>query len=283
MKKRKRLIFCFLMLPIFVALVVWIVWSNSALVVNEVVVSSDKIPHSFGGYRIAQVSDLHNATFGVDNGKLLDNLKACNPDVIVLTGDLVDSYRTDIDISIAFTEKATQIAPTYFVTGNHESRISEYDVLIEKLEAAGVTVLNNEAVVLERDAETIMLLGVSDPSFQVDYLLGDAAPYMDSVVSELMQGAKGYTVLLSHRPEFFDVYTTNNVDLVLTGHAHGGQFRLPFVGGLVAPGQGLFPKYDAGLYVQNETNMIVSRGLGNSLFPFRINNRPEIIVVTLNR
>ena len=134
---------------------------------------------------------------------------------------------------------------------------------------------------LEQSDETITLLGMNDPSFQTDYLFGDSETVMRNKLQELISEVDGYTVLLSHRPELFEVYVEGGIDLVLSGHAHGGQFRLPFVGGLVAPNQGLFPKYDAGLYVDNNTNMIVSRGIGNSIIPLRFNNRPEVILVEL--
>lgn len=280
--KRRRIIRWVVLLAI-VAVILWIVWSNVALSVHELTITDDGLPSSFVGFRIAQVSDLHNATFGKDNERLIEKLRECKPDIIVLTGDLIDSYHTDIGVGIAFAQKAVEIAPTYFVTGNHEARIGQYDELIDGLTSSGVTVLQNESVVLSRGNDTLTLLGVCDPSFQTDYLIGAEESVMNSVLSDLMRQASGYTVLLSHRPELFDVYVSSHVDLVFSGHAHGGQFRLPFVGGLVAPGQGLFPQYDAGLYTENQTNMIVSRGLGNSLFPFRVNNAPEIVVAELQQ
>ncbi len=106
---------------------------------------------------------------------------------------------------------------------------------------------------------------------------------MQNKLSELMSDNDKYTLLLSHRPELFEVYVKCGADLVLSGHAHGGQFRLPFVGGLVAPNQGLFPEYDAGLYTEGNTNMVVSRGVGNSILPFRFNNRPEVILIELEK
>ena len=280
--KKKKIIIISIIFAVLAAISVWIAWGNSALMVNEISVTSDELPQSFSGYKIAQVSDLHNAQFGKDNEKLIEKLNECEPDIIVLTGDLIDSYHTNIDVSISFAEKAVQIAPTYYVTGNHEARIDGLSEFLKRLEDKGVTVLQNESVTLNNENERITLLGVSDPSFQADYLFVDEKTVTDSAVSDLMNGTDGYTVLLSHRPEMFDVYVKNNVDLVLTGHAHGGQFRLPFFGGLVAPGQGLFPKYDSGLYTMNGTNMIVSRGIGNSIIPFRVNNRPEIVMVELS-
>lgn len=281
-RKKKKIIIISIIFAVLAAISVWIAWGNSALMVNEISVTSDELPQSFSGYKIAQVSDLHNAQFGKDNEKLIEKLNECEPDIIVLTGDLIDSYHTNIDVSISFAEKAVQIAPTYYVTGNHEARIDGLSEFLKRLEDKGVTVLQNESVTLNNENERITLLGVSDPSFQADYLFVDEKTVTDSAVSDLMNGTEGYTVLLSHRPEMFDVYVKNNVDLVLTGHAHGGQFRLPFFGGLVAPGQGLFPKYDSGLYTMNGTNMIVSRGIGNSIIPFRVNNRPEIVMVELS-
>lgn len=265
------------------ALAVWISWGNSALMVTEHAITSDKLPDSFSGCKIAQISDLHNAEFGKGNEDLLALLDSEAPDIIVLTGDLIDSRKTNIHIASSFAEKAVEIAPTYYVTGNHEARIAEYDELRDNLVVAGVMVLENEGTVIEKDGESIALIGVNDPSFQTDYLMGDSASVVEGVLAGLVADDAPYIILLSHRPELFDTYVAAGADLVFSGHAHGGQFRLPFIGGLVAPNQGFFPEYDAGLYTEDSTNMIVSRGLGNSLFPFRVNNRPEIVIVELNK
>lgn len=262
-------------------LMLWTLWSNIALTVNTYTVSSVDIPESFSGFRIVQISDLHNAEFGQSNERLLTMLRETEPDIIVITGDLVDSRHTDMEIALCFAREAVKLAPCYYVTGNHEARISEYPMLKAELEAAGVLVLENEKLALEREGEYITLIGVEDPSFQTDYLTGDSEAVMAAALRELTGEEVGYTVLLSHRPELFDTYVQSGVDLVFSGHAHGGQFRLPIVGGLVAPNQGLFPKYDSGLYTEGDTHMLVSRGLGNSIIPVRFNNRPEIIVVEL--
>ena len=207
-------------------------------------------------------------------------LEECEPDIILITGDLVDSRRTDIEIGITFAKKATMIAPTYYVTGNHEARIDEYEELINGLQQTGVHVLQNECVLLEQSGETIAIAGIEDPSFATDYLFGDSETVTKDVLLELID-EDIYTVLLAHRPELFNTYVECEADLVFSGHAHGGQLRLPFVGGVVAPNQGLFPEYDAGLYSEKSTDMIVSRGIGNSILPFRVNNRPEIVLVEL--
>ena len=259
----------------------WIIWGNKALMINEITIKNEKIPDNFSGFRIAQVSDLHNAEFGKGNKKLLSLLETCEPDVILLTGDLVDSRNTDIEIAISFSEKASAIAPTYYVSGNHEARIDEYEDLIEGLENAGVQVLKNESVLLEQSGNSICVAGMEDPSFVTDYLFGDSETVAIDVLSELISDEDVFTILLSHRPELFDTYVECKADLVFSGHAHGGQFRLPFIGGIVAPNQGIFPEYDAGQFTKGSTNMIVSRGPGNSILPFRINNRPEIVLVEL--
>ena len=150
------------------------------------------------------------------------------------------------------------------------------------LSEAGVNVLENQIVEITREGESITLMGIDDPSFQENYLFGDSEGVAKQAIETLLRVSDGYTVLLSHRPELFELYVETGMDLVFSGHAHGGQFRLPFIGGLVAPNQGFFPKYDAGLFSEENTNMIVSRGVGNSIVPVRFNNRPEIILVTLS-
>lgn len=278
-KKRRTIIIA--VAAVLLALAVWTVWGNTALELNTYKVSSDALSDAFNGYRIAHVSDLHNAEMGDGNEKLLAMLRAAEPDMIAITGDMIDSRNTDVEVALNFAEKAMQIAPCYYVTGNHEARVSEYDELKAGLEACGVIVLENEREQIELSGEFITILGVDDPSFNTDYLFVDSASVVSNTLAEISTEDDVFTVLLSHRPELFDTYVACGMDLTLSGHAHGGQFRLPFVGGLVAPNQGFFPKYDSGIYTENGTNMIVSRGIGNSLLPFRFNNRPEVILIEL--
>lgn len=278
---------CFLLIAIaaiLIATIIWTIWGNMALELNRITIVSIRIPEAFAGYRIAQVSDLHNAEFGDENKKLLDILKKTEPDIIAITGDMIDSDHTNIDIAIDFAEVAVSIAPCYFVTGNHESWSGCYEKLEEGLIRAGVFILRDTSVNIERNGEMITLLGIDDPAFASDEDIYDemSATTQDKI-SKLMDNIPGYSILLSHRPELFDAYSESGVDLVLSGHAHGGQVRLPFIGGLVAPNQGFFPKYDAGLYADENINMVVSRGLGNSIIPLRFNNRPEVVLVELQK
>ena len=243
--KRRFVLLC--VLTVLLALIIWTAWGNTALMVNTISVSSDRIPAGFSGYRIAQVSDLHN-----------------------------------MDTVLDFVKNAVQIAPIYYVTGNHEAALSQYDKLKEELKSVGVIVLEDKAVQLENNGSTVTLIGLSDPNFAIRNDVFDEPPAMVSTkLNDLLESENDYTILLSHRPELFETYINCGVDLVFSGHAHGGQFRLPFIGGLVAPNQGLFPKYDAGLYTDANTNMVVSRGIGNSIIPFRFNNRPEVVLVEL--
>lgn len=252
-------------------LLVWVLWANTALEVNEWTIQREELPSSFDGFRIAQVSDLHNTSRWRD---AVEALEIAQPDIIVLTGDLIDSRHTDVDTALDFVRAALKIAPCYYVTGNHESRVFEWQNLRNGLLEAGVTVLENEKTEVIHEGESITLLGLMDPAFEADPA---------SELAALTAGEEGFTILLSHRPELMELYASCEIGLVFAGHAHGGQVRLPIVGGLIAPDQGFFPEYDGGLYQKGGTSMLVSRGVGNSILPLRINNRPEIVVAVLVR
>ena len=281
MKKPNKKTVLIVSVLVILFLGIWSLWGNIALEVNEYEIVSDRIPEAFAGFRIAQVSDLHNKDFGEGYGQLLTLLSQINPDIIVVTGDLIDSRQTDLDVALEFAWQAGKIARVYYVSGNHEARVPEYEDLKIGLVKAGVVILENQKVQITREGESITLMGIDDPSFQEDYLFGDSESVARQAIEDLQNESDGYTILLSHRPELFDLYVETEMDLVFSGHAHGGQFRLPFIGGLIAPNQGFFPKYDAGLFSEGSTNMIVSRGVGNSIIPIRFNNRPEIVLVTL--
>ena len=280
-KKRTKIIILSAIGIVLVLLIVWMAWGNSALELNSYSVASSSLPKAFDGFRIAHISDLHNTEMGKDNEKLISMLAEAEPDIIVITGDMIDSRNTKVDIALKFAEQAVMIAPCYYVAGNHEARVEEYIDLEEGLIERGVTVLEDEKAEIECLGESIVLVGVTDPSFETDYLLDDDEAVMKSKLKELVKEEDGYVILLSHRPELFDCYVENDVDLIFSGHAHGGQLRIPFIGGIVAPNQGVFPKYDAGVFTEDNTNMVVSRGVGNSIIPLRVNNRPEVVLVEL--
>ena len=277
---KRRVIVLIIAAVLVPALLIWLLWANSSPAATQVTVASGALPEAFEGFKIAHVSDLHNAVFGRKNEKLLSLIRAAKPDIIAITGDLIDSRHTDIDSALAFVEAAAEIAPVYYVTGNHESRM-DFDEKEPRLIAAGARVLRNEAEDIGRGGERIRLAGIDDPSFIRTG--GTAEERTAAELEQLGDGGGTFTVLLAHRPELVEVYAEYGAGLVLSGHAHGGQVRLPLLGGLYAPGQGLLPEYDSGLYSLGETQMVVSRGLGNSVAPLRVNNRPELVIVTLSR
>ncbi len=280
-KKLKIVLFVFAFL-----LILFLVYShfeNTVIEVTNYTVKSERLPNSFDGFRIVQVSDLHSADFGNGHKGLISKIKACKPDIIVVTGDLCATDKNkDINLAILFMEKAVKIAPVYYITGNHEAALDRCLLLMTRIEELGVTILNDDEVTVSVGDESIKLLGVSDPSFDRVSRTKEKS-VMRNKLDRLAGVGDSYTILLSHRPEMLSIYSEYNIDLVFTGHAHGGQIRLPFIGGLYAPNQGVFPKYTAGIHERNGTIMIISRGIGSSSFPFRINNNPELVCVTLKK
>ena len=272
MKRKLKLTILTVIILLFVLIVALIIIENNMVQLNKYDVSTCKLPSDLN-LKIAHISDFHNTKL---KDKALERLAEAEPDIIVVTGDLIDSRKTDVKLSVDFMEKAMKIAPCYYVTGNHEARVDEYKKLKDGLIELGVVVLENDSVIIEKSGDYIALLGTEDPSFKA----GNNETVMTKALQEIASGEE-YTILLSHRPELFNIYSDYFIDLVLAGHAHGGQFRLPFIGGLVAPDQGYFPQYDSGEYIHRDTVMIVSRGIGNSIIPIRFNNRPEVVLVVL--
>lgn len=278
-KKIKRSI---LLIATLVGCSIFLFLQNNLISITEIKITSSKIPSSFKGYKILQISDLHNKKFGDNQDVLIQKMKSIDPDIIAITGDLIDSKSYDAEVSMQLIREMVKKYPVYFVTGNHEQWSGKYNSLEKELKKYGVNVLRNEHVGIRKGEQEINLLGIDDPEF------GTGNRDEGNIIIDEIKKAKiemqpdRYNVLLSHRPEFIKEYTNERLDLVLSGHAHGEQVRLPFIGGLVAPNQGVLPKYTAGLYVEQNTSMVVSRGLGNSIIPQRILNRPEIVVVQLN-
>ena len=271
-----------IILFIVVGLFVFFNYQNNSITINEIEFKNDNIPDSFKGYKILQISDLHNKEFGNSQEKILSKINKINPDIIVVTGDLIDSNNTNVDVAMKLINKSISISPIYYISGNHEAWSTSYNELKSKLEDSGVIVLENEKTQLLKGSDTIDIIGLSDTSFISSDLLEYAGNVKtEKLLNTLSENSSNFKILLSHRPELFDTYSNSSVDLVFSGHAHGGQFRLPFIGGLVAPDQGFFPKLTEGIHTSNNTTMVISRGLGNSIIPFRLFNRPELVVVTL--
>ena len=238
----------------------------------------------YNGLRFVQVSDVHNASFGKDNQDLIAVIKEMKPDFILLTGDLFDAYHPNINRGLHVSEQCVQIAPTLYITGNHEPRIEGIETVIQTLESQGVIVLRNKAIRLEYQDTPIEFVGMEDASFyteirEKDVMIPLIKPYFDALLTE----TDVFRVLLSHRPEMIPFYSAYPFDVGFSGHAHGGQWRIPLVGPLFAPEQGFFPKFTEGLHKTSYGTMIVSRGLGYSKLRFRLRNRPELVMVTLKK
>ncbi len=267
----------------------WWRQENRQLSLTTYRIRSPKIPPAFSGWRLVHLSDPHNTQFGEGNNQLLELLRSLKPDLICLTGDLLDSYAPQVDLAASWVERAQAIAPLYYVTGNHEARLLEapephqpapYPLLEERLKRAGVTILHGQSRSIVRDRESLNIIGLDDPYF-ASLLPPDPQRIELSNLARHLDPQR-FNIVLCHRPELFSLYAQAGCDLVLTGHAHGGQIRCwPFPNGLLAPNQGFWPRYTAGLYTQRSTHMLVSRGLGDSLLPLRINNRPQVIVIEL--
>lgn len=274
--KKKEIIICSSII-IICLLLIYFYYENTTLQITNYSISSSKIPSEFNDYKVIQISDYHNERSKRLNNDLIDKLKNEKPNIIVITGDFIDPYKFNKEPSINLIK---EIAPIYYVLGNHESQFSNFEEIKNRVEEQGVIILENETKIIEKGNSKINLIGINDPQMAHEKSVNDST-IIDKELEISNYNKNLFSILLSHRPETFKTYVKNNIDVVLTGHAHGGQFRIPFIGGIVAPNQGLFPKYTSGLFKENNTNMIISRGIGNSIIPVRINNRPELVVITL--
>ena len=255
-------------------------WSNAFLETAAFELTFANLPAGFDGCRAVILSDLHTAEFGSGNQRLLEAVREAEPDYIFLTGDLLDQYRPVPEGYVEqLADALSAMAPTYYITGNHEWALGGVPALKELLSTHGVTVLSNAFLPLERNGDTIILAGIDDPNGYADQKTPEA-------VAAEVYAAYGdpFWVLLAHRNNRFEQqYSLLGADLVISGHAHGGIIRLPFLGGLISHDLELFPDYTAGLYEDNGSVLCVSRGLGSSGASFRLFNRPEVAVLTLHR
>ena len=265
---------------LILVLVLFFRWENTSLQIARFDPVFTDLPTGFDGCRIVVLSDLHGAEFGENNEELFQTVADQSPEYIFYLGDLEDKYRgPDPGYAEAVAAGLTAIAPTYYVTGNHEWAIGDVPELKERLAAQGVTVLSNDFTTLERNGDTVVLAGIDDPN-------GYADQKQPETVAAEVYAAYGdpFWLLLAHRNDRFEEqYSLLGADLVLSGHGHGGIIRLPFTDGLLSTNRTLFPSYTAGLYDKNGSALFVTRGLGNSGPSFRLWNRPEVAVVTLHR
>lgn len=256
---------------------IYLVWGTNSISISRYSIKNSSIPESFKGFRIVQVSDLHNKEFGKDQRILMKKIEKEKPDIIVVTGDLVDRRKWGTKNAMSFIDRAMEIAPVYYVSGNHEVWSGKYSIVRNKLLEKGVYVLDDDTVEIKNKNSHIFISGIIDTGYE------DRENYVADILSKVSKDIDDntFSILLSHRPEHIKDYSKAGFDLVFSGHAHGGQIRFPFIGGVYAPHQGFMPKYTSGIYKMKNTFMVVSRGLGNSVIPIRFMNRPEITVTEL--
>lgn len=250
--------------------------SREDLEISRYEVNSKKLPESFDGFKIVQLSDLHGAEFGEDGMELVEKVKELEPDIIALTGDFVTD-EGDLAAVKKLAGRLTELCPVYFVSGNHEFGSGLAVKVRNILERAGVKYLSNEYLTISRGEDEILLGGVEDPLAYADMLSPDElAQKMNDAAPD------AFKILLGHRNYWMTEYPELPVDLIFCGHAHGGLIRIPGVGGLIGTDRRLFPDFDAGEYNNGRYTLIVSRGLGNSVSIPRVFNRPEIVCVELS-
>lgn len=273
--------FRFFLIIASLILIVWVWYDNNRLTVSQCCVKSPKITRPV---KIVLLSDLHNKQFGKKNGILERIIWEQRPDLIAFTGDLEDRRQPYQKHSALFLTRLAEKKPVFFVYGNQEMMGDFKSRLTADLIEGGVTVLDGQISHVKINGQKLAVLGLND--YEPDNKKNLALDSRYKLLREFQRSGE-FKLLLTHYPHFFAHYRKNyqysdfGIDLVLAGHAHGGLIRLPFLNGVVAPGQGFFPRYTSGLYERNGVFMAVSRGLGNSGIPVRINNPPDVAVITL--
>lgn len=275
--KRRRHIFPMIIAALIIICAALLLVGKYGLTVTRYTISSPRLPGGFDGFRIVQLSDLHGSEFGRDNKRLVRAVAGEAPDIIVMTGDFTDEGKDELPGVKTLAKQLTEIAPVYFVSGNHDWATGGIEELADALDEAGVTFLRNTYVTLSRGGDSLILAGAEDKNGPADMMKPDRL--VDIINSE---SPDSFIVLLAHRNQWITKYPDLQVDIIFCGHAHGGIIRLPGLGGLIGANAGILPEYDAGVFTSGRYRMVVSRGLGNSVSVPRFMNTPEVVTVILN-
>lgn len=268
-----------------IALAGFLYFQNKDLVMSKYRVNFDYLPKEFDEFKIVHLSDLHNKRFGARQAKLIEMVRKAKPDIIVITGDIVDYLLYRPDPALELVRGLHDIAPIYYVSGNHEWARPEYDAFKQQLIESGVQVLDNRVVTINRGDKMLAIAGIDD------YARYGNQPDITKIVHRTLTEVRdqvderAFKILLVHRPELLREYIEHHFNLVFAGHAHGGQWNLPGIGPIYAPGQGLFPRLVSGVHRRHNVHIVISRGIGNSgILAFqRLFNKPEVVVVILNK
>ena len=281
----------FIFIGIFILMYLYIKYNVNTLEVTKYVVENKKVPKEFDGYNIVQISDLHSKLFGENNKKLIQKIKSLNPDIVVVTGDLIDGENNNYNVALDFMKEISKLYRVYYIIGNHEQKSlikkykDEYKDYFNKLHQIDFVNLDNNKVEIVKGDSNINLYGLTVPYSCYKYLFDNQET--TSIDIDFLEEKLGkvdreqFNILLAHTPFYFDEYEKWGADLTLCGHVHGGIVRLPLVGGLLSPDRKFFPKYDLGEYTKNKSTMIVSKGLGGSKVLIRVNCKTEIVNIKL--
>jgi predicted MPP superfamily phosphohydrolase len=273
-----------IVLAIFAILSVLIFLQNTSIEVSKYKIKSDKIPKEFNKFKIIHLSDFHSYGFFKDNFRMIEKINNEHPNIIVMTGDMVNKYDENFEKFLNLAEALSKKYEIYYIIGNHEMRLRKNNLnyIIQKLKKFGIKVLNDEKITIIREKEFINIYGINIPLSY--YKIVNKPINVQDVINSLLNkcAEKEYNILLAHNPLYFEEYSKQNVDLILSGHVHGGMVRLPFIGALLSPERKFFPKYSSGVYELNNKKLLVSRGLGHSRPGIRLFNKREIVSITLN-
>jgi len=284
---KKRRVGClgtFFIVLLVLLLPVGVLWvdSNTRLVTTEFELFYDNLPAGFDGFRIVLLADMHGAEHGDNNERLIEAVRNARPDIITIAGDLIDRYQPSkpvekqLETARTLVTGLVKIAPVYYVTGNHEWDSGEVRTLFTMLEETGVNVLRNQYRKLTIGNDSIILAGVDDPGGPADMIKPN------DFINNIFTGEDAdFLAVISHRNYKLPLFSDLGVDLILSGHAHGGMIRLPFTDGLIGPSNELFPTNTNGVYTDGDTKMVVSRGLGNHFGWTRFLNNPQVVVIKL--
>lgn len=279
-KQRRLKAIVAVLLALVIIFSVIILYDNFTLQVEHIIADNTKAS-ALGGLKIAHISDYHNIKSEYIDSQIFEALNEHSPDLIFITGDLIDCNKTDVQKALGFCKKLCEKAPVYYVTGNHECNFSildqtAFDNMLGSLQEMGVVVLRQDvAEYTEENGEVVNIYGIDDPYFYCSYSK-EITDTTKKLCDELAINTDEINILLAHHPEQLPVYAQFGFDFVFSGHVHGGQGRI-FNQGIIAPDQGFFPKYTGGCYEDGNTLLILSRGIGNSVVPVRVFNRPNLI------
>ena len=274
--------FLIILAIVVVIAVIILVDSNTRLITTEFELSYANLPDAFDGYRIVLLADMHGVELGDDSIRLVEAIKEARPDIITIAGDLIDRHQPSrpverqLETAQTLVRQLVEIAPVYYVTGNHEWDSGKARELFVMLEESGVDVLRNRFRRITLGGDSIILAGVDDPGGPADMIKPE-----DFIGNIFEREDVDFMVVLNHRNYSLSMMSRLGVDLVLSGHAHGGMVRLPLTDGLIGPSYELFPTFTNGVYTERNTNMVVSRGLGNHFGWTRFLNNPQVVVVEL--